>query len=361
MPGQKLEGTMLTVIGPTGTTWRMIRCRCDCGNEFVATYGALFYGKYSCGCRRRNGSMFHSGERVLDSMLTVIGPFAGSWSHIQCLCDCGKEVVIRYQNLRTGQYSCGCQRRLRECVFKPGERLPDTMLTVIGPEYSNSWSYVRCLCDCGAEIVVSYQRLRSGKYSCGCKRKLRPDMADHTGWTTATVYGNDGRGRKLTILYFDPESQQWVYLCHCCAEVFQLPRGARRGVQDTLHELAGAICPNFLGEFVPAFYANDRLSFTSGGGRMVGAECLARKLEERGLNKFVKRDYKGALEGFYVPSDGSFPQIRIEVSEMKAMVEREPELLKLGLTKPTEPPPVKQVIDEDAEGFAELDKTGAED
>ena len=351
---------MLTIIGPAGPGWRMIRCLCDCGNQFVAPYGAIFYGKYSCGCMRRNGSMFHAGERVPNSMLTVAGPVGGSWSQVQCLCDCGKEVVIRYQNLRAGQYSCGCQTRLRECVFKAGERVPDTMLTVIGPEYANSWSYVRCLCDCGAEFVVSYQRLRSGKFSCGCKRKLRPDMADHTGWTTYKAYGNDGRGRKLTILYFDPDSQQWVYLCHCCAEVFQLPRGARRGIQDSLHELAGSICPNFLGEFVPAFYANDHIRFASGGSRWVGAEVLARKLEARGLNRFVKRDYKGVLEGFYVPPDGSFPQVRVEVWEMKEMVEREPELLKLGMYKPPEPKPVKQVVAEDAEGFAELDKT-AED
>ena len=249
----------------------------------------------------------------------------------------------------------------KSSIFNPGQRVEGTMLTIVGPVNDTTWMDIECVCDCGKKVILPYLRVYLKQFSCGCKRRIRPDAADHTGFTAVGEKGNHGAGRTLTVLYRDADSQQWVYLCHCCGETSTVPRGNERGLQNTLRRLANSNCPNCAGAFVDAFHANDRLSFTSGGGRMVGAECLARKLEARGLNKFVKRDYKGALEGFYVPSDGSFPQIRIEVSEMKAMVEREPELLKLGLTKPTEPPPVKQVIDEDAEGFAELDKTGAED
>jgi hypothetical protein len=294
-------------------------------------------------------------------MLTIIGPDGNSWRMIRCRCDCGNEFTASYQTIFYNKYSCGCRRRLRGSMFREGVRVPDTMLTVLRPEDPGSWANIRCLCDCGTETTVRYQALRAGQFSCGCKRRLSFDAVDHSGWTSFTAYGNGGYGRKLTILYRDPDNQCWVYLCHCCAEVFHLPRGARRGVQEMLYELAGGNCPNFPGAFVRAFEANDRIGFTSGGGRMVGAEALARKLEARGLHKLVKRDHKGEIQGFYLPLDGSFPQIRIEVWELKEMVEREPELLKLGLTKPPEPPPVKQVIDEDAEGFAELDKTGAED
>jgi len=249
---------------------------------------------------------------------------------------------------------------LRASIFREGVRVPNTMLTVIGPAYPGSWSFIKCLCDCGKETTVVYQNLRAGQFSCGCKRKTRFDAADHTDFTAFTAYGNGGYGRKLTILYYDADNQCWMYLCHCCAEVFQLPRGARRGVQEALYDLAGGNCPNFPGAFVRAFEANDRIGFTSGGARMPNAEMLARKLEARGLNRFVKRDYKGEIQGFYIPLDGSFPAIKVEQWEVREMVEREPELLKLGMYKPPEPKPVKQVVAEDAEGFAELDKT-AED
>src|ERR1700761_5402634 len=70
----------------------------------------------------------------------------------------------------------------RSSVFIPGERVPDTLLTVVGPGYKNrwgemTWKEITCLCDCGKQTNIAYAYLahQPPKYSCGCARRPRQE------------------------------------------------------------------------------------------------------------------------------------------------------------------------------------------
>lgn len=119
-PGQKFG--MLTAILEQSERLRneiAWLCRCDCGNETIATRGQLLRGvKKSCGCLRKK-----SPTNMVDmigrkfGMLTVIER-AGKTSRDNalwlCLCDCGNTVAANGTTLRRGEKtSCGCQTKER--------------------------------------------------------------------------------------------------------------------------------------------------------------------------------------------------------------------------------------------------------
>lgn len=99
------------------TRWE---CRCDCGKMHISTAHELKRGKCkSCGCeryRKLKGFTDIQGRRF--GNLQVLYPVdqrdkKGSvcW---KCRCDCGNEIIASSDNLLHGNYkSCGCLRRKR--------------------------------------------------------------------------------------------------------------------------------------------------------------------------------------------------------------------------------------------------------
>ena len=92
------------------------KCRCDCGNEIEVQANNLRSGHtISCGCEKVDAGMRKrsdlSGKRF--SRLTVIkeaAPHEKERCWI-CKCDCGKETVVQQNNLVSGEVkSCGCLR-----------------------------------------------------------------------------------------------------------------------------------------------------------------------------------------------------------------------------------------------------------
>lgn len=86
-----------------------------------------------------------------------------------CQCDCGSTKVILAHSLKIGDTSsCGCEHyKKRPATDLAGRRFG--RLTVV--EYAGS-SCFKCRCDCGKEVVISTDRLNSGRTkSCGCLRK----------------------------------------------------------------------------------------------------------------------------------------------------------------------------------------------
>lgn len=82
-----------------------------------------------------------------------------------CRCECGRMKEVYTGNLLRGKStSCGCGKHADLLGQRFGK------LTVVG--YSHSERYVaqwRCICDCGNEVVVAAESLRSGHTkSCGC-------------------------------------------------------------------------------------------------------------------------------------------------------------------------------------------------
>ena len=184
------------------------------------------------------------------------------------------------------------------------------MLTIVQPVYPNTWMLVECECDCGNYIVLPYQRVYNRQFSCGCKRRSRSDMEDYTGYETFNQAGNEGMGRRLTVLGRGDRGR-WLYVCDCCATVTELLRGGERGLQRYLHDVAGNICPNYL-----RFYAVERMSsrlpsdyfaaFDTRLYRALGLRQLAidNRLHDEAVAMFytpdrVLRDSAGKLKGVF--------------------------------------------------------------
>jgi 5-methylcytosine-specific restriction endonuclease McrA len=90
-------------------------------------------------------------------------------TYFNCLCDCGKETIVRGSGLNS-QKSCGCAKTLAN-----SSRALDvsgkvySRLTAIKKISSGEWE---CLCECGSTTFVSVEKLNNGNTkSCGCLQK----------------------------------------------------------------------------------------------------------------------------------------------------------------------------------------------
>lgn len=95
-----------------------------------------------------------------------------------CRCECGTVLPVRGGSLTSGNTkSCGCRKRSRPDVLVDLAGQKFARLTVLSRAESaankaaNKAARWLCRCDCGAEVVVAGQHLRSGNTkSCGCQR-----------------------------------------------------------------------------------------------------------------------------------------------------------------------------------------------
>lgn len=114
-------GTHITKGGQKKPTWL---CRCDCGNEKIATSQDLKSGHVkSCGCmstkQKGDGLIDLTGqrfgklvviERAEDYVYTTNG-CTTTGPRWKCKCDCGNIVTCQGGNLRSGNTtSCGCDK-----------------------------------------------------------------------------------------------------------------------------------------------------------------------------------------------------------------------------------------------------------
>ena len=89
----------------------------------------------------------------------------------KCICDCGKEVNIKADYLRSGDvHSCGCFRKERLEINLLNQKFGKLKVTGKAKKRGVSSSvFWKCMCDCGREHIVSSQHLREGSVkSCGC-------------------------------------------------------------------------------------------------------------------------------------------------------------------------------------------------
>ena len=120
-----------------------------------------------------------------------------------CQCDCGTQKIIYGGHLENGHTkSCGCIRPPRTKLW--GQVFG--RLTVLDWEGNGKW---RCRCECGNEILVQTDNLKSGNTkSCGCLQKDRASEA-----SLISLIGN--RYGKLVVLE-RVENNRFGHVCYRC-------------------------------------------------------------------------------------------------------------------------------------------------
>ncbi len=98
-------------------------CSCKCGNQVIVAAATLRNGQtQSCGCLRKEGNANRFtrneiGNRYGRLVVVSKADRKGSRVEWQCHCDCGNEVIVRAQSLRSGNTkSCGCIDRERKTL-----------------------------------------------------------------------------------------------------------------------------------------------------------------------------------------------------------------------------------------------------
>lgn len=89
-------------------TWN---CRCDCGNEINVKSSNLLHGQISCGCIRVNSlaGKRYGRLKVLSKEKNIRSKSGRTHVMYLCECDCGKRLIVKAENLRSGNtQSCGC-------------------------------------------------------------------------------------------------------------------------------------------------------------------------------------------------------------------------------------------------------------
>lgn len=110
----------------------------------------------------------------------------------ECLCDCGNKKIIVGDSIKRGNTkSCGClYREMEEPIDLTGQKFG--MLTVLKFVKKDKWDdpMYKCLCDCGKETIVRGSNLICGTTkSCGCLRKLIGKIMAVHNFKNPTTHG----------------------------------------------------------------------------------------------------------------------------------------------------------------------------
>ena len=97
-------------------------------------------------------------------------------THWICRCECGNEVSVASQRLRSGKTtSCGCNYKKYDFENKDmiGKKINSwTIISYSHFDKKNKKHYFNCECDCGTlQIVDGYNLIQELSQNCGCKRK----------------------------------------------------------------------------------------------------------------------------------------------------------------------------------------------
>ena len=177
-------------VKPDGKRDLQWLCECECGNKIITLGRSLKSGgTKSCGCLWKE----RSSENAKKSFKDITGEVFGRLTALcrvenekgqmcwKCLCECGKEALVSYNNLVRGTTtSCGCYRRemssktlLKNLV---GEKFGELTVVERAPTKKGA-TYWKCLCSCGRySIVASTNLLRGLTMSCGCLTQSRGEM-----------------------------------------------------------------------------------------------------------------------------------------------------------------------------------------
>ncbi|MBQ7473260.1 MAG: zinc-ribbon domain-containing protein [Oscillospiraceae bacterium] len=116
-------------ITPNGSKQRIVKCICSCGNVFTSRLTAVLKSQKCRECQGKALRVDVTGQRfghlIVQSMADdYISPSGHRLSQCNCLCDCGKTVVVNMSSLVTGKtQSCGCMRNTQGLLKESPELL----------------------------------------------------------------------------------------------------------------------------------------------------------------------------------------------------------------------------------------------
>lgn len=233
LTGQKFgKLTVLNKTDPPNTTKRKCTfwlCQCECGNYHVTDTTQLTSGKTKqckeCshkarGLKRR---IDYTGQKFGKLTVTkMLYNYKGNQSvYCECKCDCGNTTIVTKGSLlRKGMHSCGCE--IHNIVIKScgkdvtGQKFG--RLTVLEILWDETPVKVRCLCDCGKELILDKGNVVSGHtQSCGCLQKEKAIETNTKNWTGyISPYGI-----QLISQAYEKDSK-WYWNCKCglCGKEF---------------------------------------------------------------------------------------------------------------------------------------------
>lgn len=151
-------------------------CACDCGVEKMIPTDALTSGiSRSCGCLQKDLQSQRRSEDLTGGRFGSLVAVGVSQERVKasyllwvCHCDCGNDVLVRSNHLKTGEVStCGCSRDADISGRRFGKLVAIESVGVRGN--ARLW---RCACDCGGERVARLGDIKAGMtISCGCAAK----------------------------------------------------------------------------------------------------------------------------------------------------------------------------------------------
>lgn len=220
---QKIGKVLVVDILGKGTgscrSLKVFKCLCDCGNEELLSYEQLTRNQTpACKtCARKLKFIDLTGRKF--GRLMVCHNETRSPSTWGCKCKCGNTLIVNSGALLSGHStSCGCKRKdtlTKNRISHVGERFGSL---VIKSKSVNG--HVKCQCDCGKIKKVFISSLYSGATkSCGC---LRVNMM--TG--SNSRFWKGGITEIIRGIKKSPKYWKWVrhvkkrdaFTCQCCGK-----------------------------------------------------------------------------------------------------------------------------------------------
>ena len=251
-------------------------CVCECGGSICLDTRTLQRGTVrDCGCETvvKPGQKDITGQRF--GKLTALYPTGahgrGGTLIWHCKCDCGGEVEAPLRQLTAGYLkSCGCLRKppAKDILGRQfGE------LTVIGYDGNREGTYFwRCKCKCGKETVVRQNNLLIGHTkSCGClQKKVYAENLKLVDGTSVTILEAARRHRLVSTnssgyngVYRNKKNGKWVAQITFKGKTYYL--GGFTEIQDAVKARKTAE-EHMYGEFLEWYYANHPAKAADPGG-----------------------------------------------------------------------------------------------
>lgn len=188
------------------------KCKCDCGNEVSISADRLKSGHTkSCGCLKKEAQRQDLTGKTFGYWKVLSYAYTKDCRpYYTCQCICGTVAIKQGKLLKNGHTtSCGCmkgQAKIKDLTNKKFGAL----LVLEKDVVKNHKVYWKCKCDCGNIAIVSGAALTSGNTkTCGCSKHKADKGRKYL--TNMTFY----KLKVLNYAYTKNKKAYWNCVCDC--------------------------------------------------------------------------------------------------------------------------------------------------